>query len=366
MSVFAKKYRLFCHTFRNYPGILFIFNRDLSSSSGDGPGTFWGAQSYLTSSSANSKQKKGSTGETQSSDSLIPKEQDGAKDESNTGANISNSTQYSTSNPIIPDSTFPLPGNVGFSETFFNEFFQGTQSTEYSKAPSKSEVFIGSSGYSKDEIKNDLFAFSGMQLPNDEHKIETLQKFVKVLRADNSFGETASPVFPNFENLKEVIFSYHIPIEVCTFKCPQFIKNEILRLFPMNSDLKSRNLVLINLSHKTVNDMSGWNDSVDEEREQVIEKFVHGAQLICEFLKVQNYFADFIDPMTGKPFYAPHTNSTLFETDELYEKFGFRIDDLGCCKVVHHGTFGTHVFVGTILTDAPVSDKFLSQTETTT
>ena len=45
-----------------------------------------------------------------------------------------------------------------------------------------------------------------------------------------------------------------------------------------------------------------------------------------------------------------HTNTTMFESDEKYRLLGFRIEDLGCCKVICHKEFGRKVFVGTIFT----------------
>jgi hypothetical protein len=60
-------------------------------------------------------------------------------------------------------------------------------------------------------------------------------------------------------------------------------------------------------------------------------------------------------------FKGPHTNATLFETDERYRKLGFQIEDLGCCKVIRHSVWGTHAFVSCLFTNAPVDHPLISQ-----
>ena len=91
---------------------------------------------------------------------------------------------------------------------------------------------------------------------------------------------------------------------------------------------------------------------VEKEREMLVEQFYSAAKELCGRLKSDGYWSDFIDPSSGKPDYGQYTNTTMFETDEKYRLLGYRIEDLGCCKVISHKEFGRHVFVGTIFTDA--------------
>ena len=134
--------------------------------------------------------------------------------------------------------------------------------------------------------------------------------------------------------------------------------------------MEAGSLSVITIATRTENDMSAWSDEMETERELLTEHYVAAAKEICARqespprsrshhfdvasffrLKDDNYWADFIDPCSGKPYYGSHTPTTMFETDEKYRLLGFRIEDLGCCKVLCHREYGRNVFVGTIFSD---------------
>lgn len=188
------------------------------------------------------------------------------------------------------------------------------------------------------------------ELPEDRHAF-VLQQFL------NSPQEEIEGLDVTMDSIPPTVTDV---LECQAQQCPQLLRKDFQDLFP-DHDLRKGPLTVITMSQKTENDMSGWSHGVEEERETLMDHFVHGAHDICLALHQAGYWADFIDPSSGRPYLGAYTNATLFETDERYRNFGFEIDDLGCCKVISHHLWGTHSFVGCLFTNAPLHHPVLQE-----
>ncbi|KAL0963913.1 hypothetical protein UPYG_G00315280 [Umbra pygmaea] len=132
-------------------------------------------------------------------------------------------------------------------------------------------------------------------------------------------------------------------VECAIQSCPELLKKDFESMFP---EAPNNSMTVVTVTQKTQNDMTAWSEEVDKERELMLDKFISGAKEICYALRTEGFWADFVDPSSGLAFFGTYTNNTLFETDERYCNLGFSIEDLGCCKVIRHVLWGTHVFVG--------------------
>jgi len=210
---------------------------------------------------------------------------------------LSSSTELSK-----PDWRFPLPGNVGL-------------------------------------VSN--IPLSKCTVPRCDVSLSALQCFTEPTKSNGASAAAACDM-ESFDSLEYVAQEMTLSV-----------RKDFQELFP-DRNLEKEDLTVITLSQKTHNDMTSWSDQVEAERELLLSNFIAGASDICQALKQSGYWADFIEPASGRPYFGAYTNSTLFETDERYRTLGFDIDDVGCCKVIRHQLWGSHAYVGSIFTNAPM------------
>ncbi|XP_053554270.1 cobalamin trafficking protein CblD isoform X2 [Bombina bombina] len=225
-----------------------------------------------------------------------------------------------TMGPFGPqDQRFQLPGNVGFDAHVNGMDLQ-----------------------KKIQVHKNLPDLLTEPASSERHEF-VMAQFVNEFQ-----GNEASLSKPELNNM-ETYFE-NAKVECAIQTCPDLLRKDFASMFP---EISSSHLMVLTVTQRSVNDMTAWSPEVEGEREMLLEKFINGAKEICYALRTEGYWADFIDPSSGLAYFGPYTNNTLFETDERYRHLGFRVEDLGCCKVIRHNVWGTHVVVGSIFTNAP-------------
>jgi len=229
-----------------------------------------------------------------------------------------------------PNSAFPLPGRIG-PDPKLRAIPAALPKLEPNRYGIDGKLLL-----------NDLLT---MTLPLDHQKDSVNQLMSTHMSVSSPKNKT--------EFLSKLMMKDNL--EIRAFDCPALLRHELHRLF-LNYNVLMQPLTAITIVLKSKSDMSSWSNEIEEERNELTDDFVHLAHEICAYLGAKQYWADFIDPTSGRPYYGPHTPDTLFETDERLRYFGVNIVDLGCCRVVEHLQHGTHVLVGCIFTSALKND----------
>ena len=227
----------------------------------------------------------------------------------------------STAPPLVVDTTyvsitepnpaFPLPGRIGPDPKI-----------KPVRPPSIPKLDPGRYGIDGKLLLNDLLT---MTLPKEHQKdsVTQLMGTHMALTSPKDKSEFLSTLINN-DNL-----------EIRAYECPALLRYELHRLF-LNYNVLMQPLTAITIILKTKSDMSAWSSDIEDERNLLTEQFIKLAHEMCAYLNKKQYWADFIDPSSGRPYYGPHTSDTLFETDERLRYFGVNVVDLGCCRVVEH------------------------------
>ncbi|CAH8534811.1 unnamed protein product [Schistosoma haematobium] len=134
-------------------------------------------------------------------------------------------------------------------------------------------------------------------------------------------------------------------LECTIHTCPVLVQQTLANVFPSRK-LSSKPLTALILSHHTNESLDAWSEEAADEREQLARSFITSAIEICSSLKELGYWADFIDPFTGKPYIGSHGEAMLTETDETMKHFGFDLDSSVCCKILRHPKWKNHDYFG--------------------
>uniref|UniRef100_A0A671NFU5 Zgc:92335 n=1 Tax=Sinocyclocheilus anshuiensis TaxID=1608454 RepID=A0A671NFU5_9TELE len=93
-----------------------------------------------------------------------------------------------------------------------------------------------------------------------------------------------------------------------------------------------------------------------EDLQELLDNFVSGAKEICFTLWRGGYWADFINPLSGKAFFGAQMPDSI-----LQQSAGFHIEDLASCTLIRHVFKETSTFVLTLITNAPSNSLIMEK-----
>lgn len=136
-------------------------------------------------------------------------------------------------------------------------------------------------------------------------------------------------------------------------KCPMLIRKNLQEMFPAPEVItETSHLSLIVLNQSSAG---------SQDHEQAAIKFIFAAREICQRLRLHGYWADFLNPFSGKAFFSYHQKS-LYKNDERFrglcmklEKIkGFGLKD--SCLLISEDK--STKFSGSIFTNLPSMEMF--------
>lgn len=97
-------------------------------------------------------------------------------------------------------------------------------------------------------------------------------------------------------------------------------------------------------------------------------QFVLAAKSVCDKLRSAGYWADFINPFSGRPYLEPTITNELYASDEKFRCLDFQIFDIKDCKIIsnENGDCPKKQFVGSLFTNAPCKKHHLNSIFTKT
>ncbi|XP_070711742.1 metabolism of cobalamin associated Da [Pempheris klunzingeri] len=136
--------------------------------------------------------------------------------------------------------------------------------------------------------------------------------------------------------------------------CPELLMKDLETFFP---SAPTASITVVTVTQRG----SRSGEAAEQDREQLLHRFVSGAKELCFALWTAGYWADFIDPTTGAAFFASPSSQTTLATENELRHLGFHIEVSGSCTVIRHLLKGTSLFVGTVFTNAPTHSAAIAR-----
>uniref|UniRef100_A0A915DTH7 Uncharacterized protein n=1 Tax=Ditylenchus dipsaci TaxID=166011 RepID=A0A915DTH7_9BILA len=151
-------------------------------------------------------------------------------------------------------------------------------------------------------------------------------------------------------------------VEMNVNTCPRLLHNELAHVF-REVDVSEKPVTILTVTSIKLKNGNYYETDADFaakllDRTQLYPMFVEVASTVCKRLNKMGYWANFIDPVTGRPNegrFAP-----ISKVASKYKQIGFEIGKIGSCTVTRNVNWKEQ-FLGAIFTDAPCNCEALHQ-----
>jgi len=139
-------------------------------------------------------------------------------------------------------------------------------------------------------------------------------------------------------------------IEISIHQCSKSYIKECEYVYP---NINLNNLIAIPTMQKTINDLVSIGPTIEQEKDISLENFFLFSKDICNIIISKGYWADYIDPCSGLAMITTNANKPFNEVASAEMLLGYSVVNTGCCKVLLHPSWGSHVYPATMHTTAP-------------
>ncbi|KAI8335209.1 methylmalonic aciduria and homocystinuria type D protein [Blakeslea trispora] len=151
----------------------------------------------------------------------------------------------------------------------------------------------------------------------------------------------------------------HSLFEYSAYQPSQHFLRDFEAIFPNISARQRKQMLVVPVIQKCQNDMVGITKEVNYERDVCLELFIQWGKLVVDRIKSVGMWADIMDPASGFPVFGeagPSPYPDVQGTHMLTSRFD--VQNVGCCHILLHPTWCSHIYPSTLFTTAP-SDVLL-------
>mmetsp|Transcript_32132 Transcript_32132/g.91142 ORF Transcript_32132/g.91142 Transcript_32132/m.91142 type:complete len:164 (+) Transcript_32132:95-586(+) len=138
-------------------------------------------------------------------------------------------------------------------------------------------------------------------------------------------------------------------LEYAVLELPKPVVREAAHVFP-GVDLEG--VLAVPTCQRSDVDLARTGEVIEQEKDRLLERFMHWAKAVCEQLQAWGHWADYIDPCSGLPM-INGGQQVYSEVDGMTAMLGYQTANAGCCKVLLHPKWGSSVYPATMFTNAP-------------